>query len=475
MVRNWENYEAVQRFPLLRDYIKVSGNVSYYNEMAGLLSFFYAQGQTLVDYVRIPVGGSHQDPRIHLFWIQPTRSGKTIAWEHTGTIIEDIGIEIANFTTGSDAALIGSWNKTNAGTEDEQLDLVPGLLAGKKCLNFDEGSILFDTKSKHLQEVILYLQQAMNPVGTRANVLTKHLKDGEIKTESRVSFWLTTFPPDGVREVVLGKGVFQRVLLLIRPWTVEQREEVSERRMNTAFTRPPEYEHGVEDFRDYYRSLRKACRDRVLLLGDRSLSEWGNLDIDAREDLVQEIMYDFWEASVDYRPLLNAHKDHMYELVRMMDDKMMQVCAAFIPNLLNYTLIFSTHLALLDQYTQHGEIKEWAVTGDHLEMAAEIVYDLYEDLVMWLESEIELTQTTEARKTREGAWKKAYAKCKLVSVEDKDGDWVRKSELLTTYAKQNGGISRNTQFLHFKNARTLFIEHSVGVAKFVQSAKQWVD
>ena len=79
----------------------------------------------------------------------------------------------------------------------------------------------------------------MNPVGTRANVLTKHLKDGEIKTESRVSFWLTTFPPDGVREVVLGKGVFQRVLLLIRPWTVEHREDVSERRMNTAFRRPP--------------------------------------------------------------------------------------------------------------------------------------------------------------------------------------------------------------------------------------------
>jgi len=104
MARNWEDYQVVQRFPLLRDYINVFGNVSYYNDMAGLISFFYAQGQVLVDLTRIPIGGSHQDPRVHLFWIQPTRSGKTIGWEHTGEVIEEIGIDIANFTTGSDAA-----------------------------------------------------------------------------------------------------------------------------------------------------------------------------------------------------------------------------------------------------------------------------------------------------------------------------------------------------------------------------------
>ena len=41
---------------------------------------------------------------------------------------------------------------------------------------------------------------------------------------------------------------------------------------------------------------------------------------------------------------------------------------------------------------------------------------------------------------------------------------------MTVYAKANGGISRNTQFLHYKDAKSIFIETSLGVVKFVQLA-----
>ena len=101
----------MQRFPLLKGYVDIFSDVSYHNEMAGLISFFYVQGQTTVDYIRIPINNSHLDPRIHLFWIQPTRSGKTIAWEHTGDVLEALGVPQDMFSTGTDAALIGSWNK----------------------------------------------------------------------------------------------------------------------------------------------------------------------------------------------------------------------------------------------------------------------------------------------------------------------------------------------------------------------------
>ena len=57
-----------------------------------------------------------------------------------------------------------------------------------------------------------------------------------------------------------------------------------------------------------------------------------------------------------------------------------------------------------------------------------------------------------------------------MAVEGKQGDWVRKSELLQIYAKMNGGISRNTQFLHFKDAKNIFTETSLGVTKYVQLA-----
>ena len=270
---------------------------------------------------------------------------------------------------------------------EQVLELQEGLLAGKKALNFDEGSILFETKNQHLSEVVLYLQQAMNPVGTRANTLVKHMKDGTIETESRVSFWLTTFPPQGVREVVLSKGVFQRVLLLIRPWPIERREQVSEERTNTAFKRPPEYEHNITDFERDYRTLREACQSRVCQLAGITANDWMKKSSEDKETIVQNVMYDMFTADRSFYALMASHKDHMYELVRMMDEKMADVVCAFIPNLLNYTISIATHFALLDEYNTAESIHDWTVSGDHVEMAAEIIYDLYEELLTWLESE----------------------------------------------------------------------------------------
>ena len=467
MARDWRNYKAVKEFPLLKGYVDMFSDISYHNEMAGLISFLYIQGQALVDYIRIPINNSHLDPRIHLFWIQPTRSGKTIAWEHTGKVLEALGIEEAMFSTGTDAALIGSWNKYEENGEPV-LELQEGLLGGKKALNFDEGSVLFETKKQHLSEVVLYLQQAMNPVGTKANTLVKHLKDGTIETESRVSFWLTTFPPQGVREVVLTKGVFQRVLLLIRPWPIERREQVSEERMNTAFRRPPDYDFSINDFEQYYRTLREACQSRVCKLADITANDWAQKSPDEKEKIAQSVMYDMFKVDKSFYALLNSHKDHMYELVRLMHPQMADVVCAFIPNLLNYTIIMATHFSLLDEYTCAESVHDWIVGGDHIEMAAEIVYELYEELVTWLESEVELESSNKAIKTRQASWKAAWDVCKITSVEGKQGDWVRKSELLSVYAKQNGGVSRNTQFLHYKDAKDMFNETSLGLSKYVQ-------
>ena len=120
MARDWKNYQSVQRYPLLKGYVDIFSDVSYHNEMSGLISFFYVQGQAVVDYIRLPINNSHLDPRIHLFWIQPTRSGKTIAWEHTGEVLDTLGVRQDLFSTGTDAALIGSWNKYEEDGEQEE-------------------------------------------------------------------------------------------------------------------------------------------------------------------------------------------------------------------------------------------------------------------------------------------------------------------------------------------------------------------
>ena len=105
--------------------------------------------------------------------------------------------------------MVGSFIKNGEGGHTAKA----GVLAGPKAMNFDEGSIILKPNS-HSEETVLYLQSALNSAGTGRNILTKHLANGTITIQSLVSLWITTFPPDGIKEYVLDKGIFQRVLLI---------------------------------------------------------------------------------------------------------------------------------------------------------------------------------------------------------------------------------------------------------------------
>jgi hypothetical protein len=187
--------------------------VSIDNDIPGMLSFFFVQGQVAGPYVRIPWDQAHLDPRVHCFWIQSSRTGKSIAWEFVGDIMRDCGLPSEMYTSGTDAGLIG-------GYEIEEEDgvkttvLKEGMLAGRTGLNFDEGSIILNP-NRHSQETVLYLQSACNPVGSNGNELVKHTKLGTVRIESLVSLWITTYPPRGVKEYVLTKGIFQSASVLV--------------------------------------------------------------------------------------------------------------------------------------------------------------------------------------------------------------------------------------------------------------------
>ena len=104
------NYKAVQKFPVLEGYLHHFSRTSMMNEIPGLLSFFFIQGQVALPYIRIPTGDSHLDPRVHVFWIQPSRTGKSIAWNFISDIMEQIEVPYDSFASGTDAGLIGSTN-----------------------------------------------------------------------------------------------------------------------------------------------------------------------------------------------------------------------------------------------------------------------------------------------------------------------------------------------------------------------------
>mgnify|MGYP003122764440 FL=1 len=78
-MRKATEYEAVKKYPLFAGYLEHFNQTSIDNDIPGMLSFFYIQGQLAVPYIRLPWGPSHLDPRVHCFWIQSSRTGKSIA------------------------------------------------------------------------------------------------------------------------------------------------------------------------------------------------------------------------------------------------------------------------------------------------------------------------------------------------------------------------------------------------------------
>jgi hypothetical protein len=467
--RMWNQYTAVKEYPMMKEYLERFRTTSFFNEVPGLISFFYLQGQALVDYVRIPVWASALDPRIHVFWIQPTRSGKTIAWEFTGEVAKKAGLNTDMFTSGTDSALIGSIDSVSDGDGGYETVEKEGLLGGKKCLNFDEGSILLQSNPKQFfSEVILYLQQAMNPVGSHSNTLTKHMKNGKVETESRVSFWITSFPPSGVKEYVLTKGLFQRVLLLYRPWSDEMRQMVSERRMAGVFKNKLTDVESVDDIALHFSGIAERTRQRLLLLSNTTDEEWDALPPAGKEDIARACMHEMFTIDPSFEPQILSSVEEYYTLVRGMEKHLSDVVCSFIPNILNYTVLFATHLALMR--VMRDDIPhdaEWTVTGDDVEVATEMLYDIYEQLVLWLESEVEVGAKAAEKVARRDEWSNALKACKTTEIEGKGEGWVLKNSLFERYANQLGK-SKPTVYKRFKDVEGLFNTYRVANAVYVR-------
>ena len=123
-----DKYECVQENKVLSGYLEHFREVSINNEIPGLLSFFFMQGQCALPYVRIPIGGSNIDPRVSVFWIQDTRTGKSVAYEIIESTMSQAGLQCVDYSTGTDAALVGSFTQDDDGAPVSR----EGVLAGRR-------------------------------------------------------------------------------------------------------------------------------------------------------------------------------------------------------------------------------------------------------------------------------------------------------------------------------------------------------
>ena len=447
-MRPVNSYTAIEKFPVFKGYIERFGKTSIDNDVPGMLSFFFIQGQLAVPYIRIPWGESHLDPRVHTFWIQSSRTGKSIAWEFVGDVLRDIDVPTDLYTTGTDAGLIGGFEEIVDSEGNKESIEQEGFLNGRKALNFDEGSIILNP-NKHSQETVLYLQSACNHVGSNNNTLVKHTKTGRIETESLVSLWITTYPPAGVKEYVLTKGIFQRVLLYWSNWTMDRRMNVSQIRAEMAYKKQPKLKVTYEEITEYFTKLEKRLRDKVLDVTETPFVEWDSMSRQEQEELLQESMSEIFHAEEKsfYPAMYDAIEDY-YELLTGLGPGISEVVASFIPAMENYTVIFATHMAMLDE--------TWEVSGEHVDMSKEILYDLFKNLIQWLEGEVEIGPKVAERATQRNKWIVAFQAVEAVELGNRGEGWRKKGSVMSTYMTQNG-VTRGTAFNHFsKWAKNMF-------------------
>lgn len=454
-----QQYAIVKKNPIFRGYLEHFGNTSIDNDIPGMLSFFFIQGQLAVPYVRIPWGASHLDPRVHAFWIQSSRTGKSIAWEFIGDILKDIDIPTDLYTTGTDAGLIGGFEETKDADGNVEVVEKEGFLNGRKALNFDEGSIILNP-NKHSQETVLYLQSACNPVGSNNNILVKHTKAGRIETESLVSLWITTYPPSGVKEYVLTKGIFQRVLLYWSNWSMGRRMNVSMKRSESAFKKIPKMEVSYEEITDYFKDLEKRMRNRVLEVTETKFVEWDNMSRPEQEELLQDAMGDMLSANDSFYPAMYTAIEDYYDLLTGLGPGIGEVVASFIPAMENYTVILSTHIALMED--------TWVVTDEHVDMAKEILYDLFNNLIEWLEGEVEIGAKIAEKANQKARWLAAHDACNPFDLGGRGDNWRKRSDIMSTYMNQNQ-VTRGTAYNHFnKWASSMFDQGKDGKVVFLR-------
>ena len=207
------------------------------------------------------------------------------------------------------------------------------------------------------------------------------------------------------------------------------------------FTVP--YDDVVGFFKDLQKRLAKRVQEVVPEI-DGNVLVWQDATDDQREQWVMKAMRKKKIFNIDatFKPALKAAALEYYELLENMEPQKQSVCASFIAGINNYNNVLAHHMAMIEGV--------WTVTGVHVDMAKEILYELYKNLIHWLEDKVKVgASAAESRKLFK-AWKEAYKRCEVYDFEDHRGrDWVHKKILLDAFGSIQGLSSRsvvNTKF-----------------------------
>ena len=235
-------------------------------------------------------------------------------------------------------------------------------------------------------------------------------------------------------------------------WDMARRKNVSLIRSESALKVKPKMKIAYEDIVSYFTDLEKRLRDKVLEITETSFVEWDSMNREEKEGLLQDSMTNMFSADENtfYTAFAQAI-DEYYELMHGLGPGISDVVASFIPAMENYTVIIASHLAMLDE--------KWVITGEHVSMATEILFDLFRNLISWLEGEVEIGPKIAERITQRNRWIVSLQTCETFELGNKGDKWIKKQELIQVYRKQTG-VTRGTAYAHFGKWATKMFENT---------------
>ncbi len=357
--------------------------------------------------LKIKRGDTWLDPRVHVFYLADSASGKGVGASFVTDVAAKLGRRVYNATDFTDAALIG----TIRTTDDGEPIIHKGLLSGQTTeWNQSKGGedqinvdiLLVSEASKVLNPkpgpndvgIMNSLQIAMNTVGTSDNMVTKKLAEGPSLTyQTDVTLMFTTFIPVSFSDVVLKRGLFQRTLMVVKESNHDERVKIKD-----------------EFFKSFYAKEEELYHNPVT-------KEVGNKSTEEIVDMVVKVIKEAnrWAETVQEITVSKEAAERLSKLVQRLQDQVKGLSPflqakthEFVARLAGHFVKLAAHVAILNQSEVVHEEHVIALEKLHAPQR-------FEDLITYLSNNVEEPKEFTARVNKE-------LRCLFSSQKDLESD-----------------------------------------------------
>jgi hypothetical protein len=266
-------------------------------------------------------------------------------------VLDQLDVSVMSPDELSDAALVGTVERVIDEDGNETWEDQEGILAETELFHFDEASVLINPK-KYQKNIMTYLQKALNPIGSEQNKITKSLAHGdEITIRPDCSLLLTSYMPEQIVDTVLNTGFLQRMLVIPRELTVEDRWSQIEQDIEAL---------GVEQDRS---SLDDLIEELKLIKRHYSGTQYE---------------YDWSYA----KPAINKWSKMMVDTARDTPREVRKILMSFVPRQVEQMYRLALHYCCMR--------RETTILPRDVKKAAQLVLKSFHMIVHWMEENPEL-------------------------------------------------------------------------------------